>query len=137
MGRHQSRHRVPPKPEHYASMKPGRCRMCGDPVMEGGVVNNRKRWHPNCLARWKIMNQPAETRRYLFRRDKGACACCGLITPRWQADHIVPLRHAYSPEHWTLTNLQTLCQPCHVKKTNADRVLYADENNCNKLHDDC
>jgi hypothetical protein len=75
------------------------------------------------------------------KRDRGRCAACKLDTyavrrkiraigrgatrelrrlgfkPRkslWELDHIVPLIDGGSHE---LDNLQTLCTPCHVKKT--------------------
>lgn len=97
--------------------------MCGEPIMKGGMLTSRY-WHPTCAVRWTIMNQPAQARRFLFKRDKGRCAQCGEVTADWQADHIVPLRFAARPVHWTLENLQTLCVKHHKEKTRADRVLY-------------
>lgn len=48
----------------------------------------------------------------------------------WDADHVVPLWAVNRDEpdafkYWTLDNLQTLCDPCHKKKTKkeaADRA---------------
>lgn len=42
----------------------------------------------------------------------GTSACPSL----WDADHIEPLDEGGS---WELTNVQTLCQPCHKRKTAA------------------
>jgi 5-methylcytosine-specific restriction endonuclease McrA len=99
--------------------------MCGEPIIEGGVLATRKSWHQMCATRWTIMNQPAQARRFVFKRDGGRCARCGIVTDDWEADHVIPLRHAWLPEHWSLANLETLCRPHHVAKTNADRKKYA------------
>jgi 5-methylcytosine-specific restriction endonuclease McrA len=46
----------------------------------------------------------------------------------WELDHVIPLSQAQrmgNPPHlWQLSNMQTLCPPCHVIKTKQDRVLY-------------
>jgi len=89
----------------------------------------------------QVYNQsdPREARRRVRRRDGGRCAACGLDTnalrrrvrgrgrarrlralgfrPRgslWELDHVVPL--ADGGGH-ALANLQTLCTPCHARKT--------------------
>ncbi len=76
------------------------------------------------------------------RRDRGVCADCGLdtdrlrrslsgrgrarklrergFTPRkslWELDHIVPLIDGGGHD---VSNLQTLCAPCHRRKTAAE-----------------
>ncbi|MCH2170831.1 HNH endonuclease [Myxococcota bacterium] len=85
------------------------------------------------------MSDPREARRRVRRRDRGRCAMCNLDTnalrrrvrgrgatrrlrelgflPRrslWEVDHIVPLVDGGGHD---LSNLQTLCMPCHRLKT--------------------
>lgn len=70
-----------------------------------------------------------DLRGYVFERDKGICAACGTDTtadlnePRewirrrkakWDADHIIEVYNGGKTE---LSNLQTLCRPCHKAKT--------------------
>jgi 5-methylcytosine-specific restriction endonuclease McrA len=123
----------------------GTCRWCGDIILytsgnKTGQPNRRRRWHPACLEEYESTD-PAELRRLTRKRDKGVCAACGLKTnklkrelkgrgreramklrdrgflPRrslWELDHIVPLIDGGSH---ALSNLQTLCVPCHRTKT--------------------
>jgi 5-methylcytosine-specific restriction endonuclease McrA len=82
---------------------------------------------------------PRELRRAIRKRDRGVCRACGLDTnalrreirgrgrsarlrelgflPRrslWELDHVVPLIDGGGHEP---SNLQTLCVPCHRKKS--------------------
>ena len=54
----------------------------------------------------------------VLARDRGICELCGADTVAiglpWEADHIVPF--AISGSH-DLTNMRTLCVPCHVAET--------------------
>ncbi len=84
-------------------------------------------------------SDPREARRRVRRRDRGICAHCGVDTyairrrirgrgatkklrdlgfkPRkslWELDHRIPLIEGGGHE---LSNLQTLCTPCHKRKT--------------------
>lgn len=82
--------RRPPKPPTWDSGY-GYCRLCGEEVREfNGYVwvwKNKRRWHPECLARWAIATTPAIARAYLFNRDRGVCAGCGDDTiADWPAD---------------------------------------------------
>ena len=121
----------------------GTCRWCGEPILydsgaKRGSLDRRRRWHPACVAAYDATD-PRELRRRVRRRDRGVCALCRLDTyelrrafkgrgmwarmrekgfvPRrslWELDHKVPLidggTHA-------LSNLQTLCVPCHRNKS--------------------
>ncbi|MGJ3230247.1 MAG: HNH endonuclease [Oceanicaulis sp.] len=59
--------------------------------------------------RWKALRLEA------LRRDKFACVKCGA-RGRLEVDHIAPVRDA--PERaFDLANLQSLCGPCHARKT--------------------
>jgi len=70
------------------------------------------------------------------RRDHGVCAGCGLDTKSYNGRDWL-IQHGYSPDRWQnhlweadhiiavvdggadlgLHNIQTLCVPCHTKKT--------------------
>jgi len=140
------------RPEIAFSDAPrGTCRWCGEAILylEGpkqGEVNLRRRWHPDCVEVYNATD-PREARRRVRKRDRGRCADCALDTyplrrkirgmgrgatrelrrlgfkPRkslWELDHIVPLIDGGSHD---LENLQTLCTPCHVKKTSEEARL--------------
>jgi 5-methylcytosine-specific restriction endonuclease McrA len=134
-------HRRPPIP--YSDAERGVCRWCGKEILyEKGVhegkLDRRRRWHPECVEAYEA-SDPREARRRIRKRDRGRCADCGLDTyalrrslrgkgmtralrkrgfvPRrslWELDHIVPLVDGGSHDP---SNLQTLCTPCHKKKT--------------------
>ena len=60
----------------------------------------------------------ARVRRAILIRDKYRCRLCGAAG-RLEIDHVIPLDHggaALDP-----ANLQTLCVPCHLAKTAAER----------------
>lgn len=134
------------RPEIRFSDAPrGQCRWCGEPILyqtQGklGQIDRRRRWHPQCLDAYNL-SDPSEARRRIRRRDRGRCGACGLHTyalrrelrkigrgrtkeirkrgfkPRqsfWELDHIVPLIDGGSHGD---ENLQTLCTPCHARKT--------------------
>lgn len=52
--------------------------------------------------------------RKIFKRDQGVCALCHAKTGNWEADHILEWAEGGKTE---LENLQTLCVPCHKRKT--------------------
>jgi 5-methylcytosine-specific restriction protein A len=121
----------------------GTCRWCGDAILhevgeKRGQPNRRRRWHPACVDAYNE-SDPREARRRVRKRDRGRCAKCGVDTNRvrrelrgrgrakklralgykirgslWELDHVVPLIDGGSHE---LSNLQTLCTPCHKQKT--------------------
>lgn len=45
------------------------------------------------------------------------CEAKGLVVPAREVDHIVPFRSPSDPLRLDETNLQSLCRPCHAKKT--------------------
>ena len=62
-------------------------------------------------------------------RDKGMCNHCDKQCTRrgWDLDHVRPLleqkglkEDELNWDYYTLTNMQTLCRPCHREKTNKD-----------------
>ncbi|MFC6644442.1 HNH endonuclease [Granulicella cerasi] len=79
---------------------------------------DRDRWRGSATQRgydsgWKWIRLVA------LRRDKYLCQHClrdGRVTPALDVDHIVPI--ASAPQlRLTLSNLQSLCRPCHRAKT--------------------
>lgn len=129
----------------------GTCRWCGRPILhddgpKAGEVNRRRRWHEACVEEYNATD-PRELRRRIRRRDRAVCRNCGLDTNRlrrevrgrgrtrklrqrgflprrslWELDHIVPLVDGGGHE---LTNLQTLCVPCHRVKSAGEASLRA------------
>jgi 5-methylcytosine-specific restriction protein A len=121
----------------------GACRWCGEPILHEsgdtlGEVNRRRRWHPACVDAYDE-SDPRLARQRVRKRDRGRCAVCRIDTNKvrrevrgrgrakklralgykargslWELDHVVPLIDGGSHED---SNLQTLCTPCHKKKT--------------------
>lgn len=60
-----------------------------------------------------------------LERDGYICQHClkkGYVTPGKHVDHIIPFHVKNDPLRLALDNLQTLCQPCHNKKTGLDSI---------------
>jgi 5-methylcytosine-specific restriction endonuclease McrA len=119
------------------------CRWCGTAIVhedgpKRGEPDRRRRWHQACVDDYNA-SDPREARRLIRKRDRGRCAECGLDTDAlkrelrgrgrskklrergfkargslWELDHILPLIDGGSHEP---ANLQTLCTPCHKRKT--------------------
>lgn len=53
------------------------------------------------------------TRRAILRRDRYTCQACKRFGN--EVDHVVPLADGGKP--YAPSNLQTLCKPCHSRKT--------------------
>lgn len=126
----------------------GTCRWCGEEIVFGsgknkGRIDRRRRWHRACVDTYNA-SDPREARRRIRKRDRGRCAACRADTYQirrelrkigrgraramrergfkpgqsfWELDHIVPLIDGGSHDD---ENLQTLCTPCHAKKTAAE-----------------
>ena len=58
---------------------------------------------------WRLLRQS------IIERDKYTCQSCGIITHSLEVDHIDTNNLNNDP-----SNLQTLCSPCHLKKTTAE-----------------
>lgn len=145
-----SQHRRPSIP--FTDAPRGTCRWCGKPILHPsgkrkGEVNFRRRWHPPCVDEYNE-SDPREARRRVRKRDRGICVVCRLDTNAvrkevrgrgraaklrergfkvrgslWELDHVIPLIDGGTHE---LANLQTLCTPCHKRKTSQearDRAL--------------
>lgn len=73
--------------------------------------------------RWSGIPMPAgwpKIRREILERDAGQCQLrlTGCLRTATAVDHIKPA--AYGGGH-EASNLQAVCEPCHRKKTSADR----------------
>jgi len=58
------------------------------------------------------------------RQHEPLCRLCkaeGRIVPAQQVDHIIPVREGVNP--WDETNWQSLCAPCHLKKSRRDQGI--------------
>lgn len=53
-------------------------------------------------------------RERIFLRDGYTCQCCGRVTHELELDHIVNVAQGGTEDD---SNLQSLCVPCHKKKT--------------------
>ena len=121
--------RKPPKPNSYYVQEKGICRWCGKKIIENKVHNKRKTWHQDCATDYMIIYHSGEARKHIWKRDKGKCNDCGEQCTRrgWDLDHVKPLLEQKGIKgnklDWTyyeLNNMQTLCRPCHKKKTKKD-----------------
>lgn len=147
-------HRRPRIP--YSDAPQGVCRWCGEEIRidhgeKKGSVNRRRRWHQACVDIYNA-SDPREARRRIRRRDRGRCAICRVDTYRirrelkkirrgraqatrergykprqsfWELDHVVPLIDGGSHDD---DNLQTLCTPCHTRKTADEARVRAQRN---------
>jgi 5-methylcytosine-specific restriction endonuclease McrA len=124
-------HRKPPKPIHYNNAPKGYCRFCGEIILDDkGRLRSRANWHKPCVRAYKVIYWPQETRKAVWKRDQGHCAHCPTVCDDfhvpWELDHVQPLIESNGDlEYWKLPNLQTLCVPCHVKKTSAEATARA------------
>lgn len=103
-------------------MTKGRCRYCGEVIMApNGKPSTRALWHKDCVAEYKLIYHPAETRKAVARRDRGKCYICGTVTARWELEHIKPLYEAKGDlSYWKLDNVSCCCIPCHRQKSAAE-----------------
>lgn len=75
------------------------------------------------MAEYTLLFWPGETRKAVWKRDKGICAECKKQCDKkgvngWDLDHKIPLIEGDgSLSFWQMPNLQTLCKDCHKAKT--------------------
>ena len=119
-------HRRPPKPKFYHIAPRGNCRVCGMMIVKkDGLPNKRAHWHPKCAKEYNLIHDPSETRKAVFKRDRGICCQCGTVDERlkgnWDMDHALPLIESQGRiEAWKLSNIQSLCVSCHRDKSAAE-----------------
>ena len=120
--------RLPPKPDSYYTEVKGQCRWCSKMIVkEDGTINERKNWHKDCATEYMLIYHSREQRAHVRKRDKNVCNHCGVISRKWDVDHIRPLveqKHVKEKDldwsYYSLDNLQTLCKKCHRIKTNSE-----------------
>jgi 5-methylcytosine-specific restriction endonuclease McrA len=115
----------------------GLCRWCGGQVPQGRFTFCGEA----CVHAWKLRTDPGYLREQVFARDRGVCALCGIDTEAlrknkrkldyaarqqfekewgrrrhlWDADHVLPVSQGGG--ECDLSNMRTLCLPCHKKVT--------------------
>jgi hypothetical protein len=134
-------HRAPPLPFHsFVHRGAGTCRVCGQPVYDGGrwkqkagqKPSSRLTWHSVCTTTYFVMTKPNDYRDLLIRRQAGVCALSGdLIDVPFRedavdVDHRVPLYrvardHADEPwfrliRFWMTGNLFAVTRAAHLIK---------------------
>ena len=96
-----------------------------------------------CSDEHRAINTPAIMRRWVFRRDQGVCARCGLDTktlPRtyrghhWEADHILPVSEGGGL--CGLEGYRTLCRGCHGRVSGELRRRLNERKRLEKLQRD-
>lgn len=71
-------------------------------------------------------------RRQALRRDMYLCQHCkkeGRQVPATDVDHIDPFDGKHDPRRLDLSNLQSLCKPCHSRKTATEDSSFARRSN--------
>jgi len=119
--------------EHERHHVKGTCRWC-----EAELPPRRAFCGETCRNEFQIRLSPSMARWFVFRRDKGVCASCGIKcdTPNpwrsasktvkgWAADHIIPVWKGGG--ECGLDNYQTLCESCHNVKSAAEAAERAAE----------
>ena len=120
--------RNPPKPNSYYTKIKGKCRWCGNMILnQDDTINSRRSWHKECVDEYMLIYHSREQRANVKRRDNGKCNHCGDKKSKWEVDHIKPLVEQKGVEeknldwsYYKMDNLQTLCKKCHRVKTNSE-----------------
>jgi 5-methylcytosine-specific restriction endonuclease McrA len=97
----------------------GDCPWCGRPLPA-----RRRRWcSDRCRADFVGNHFWGPARERALARDGRSCTHCGARQSQMQVHHVDPRRGAgYAAGcHHHHDLLETLCQPCHVVETNAQR----------------
>lgn len=115
------------------------CRWCGTEVKPPRITFCSEA----CIHEWRLRTDPGYLRSQVFERDHGICAICGTDTTAlegervgnrygalWDADHIIPV--AEGGGECDLSNIRTLCIPCHRKVTKELRERLREQRNQQK-----
>lgn len=106
------------------------CRQCQQEVPEG----KRSFCGQECVDRWQIRTG-SKMRKHVFKRDRGICQICEIRchkmkdekayraanqipahrTKLWDVDHVIPVVEGGGDAG--LSQLRTLCIPCHREET--------------------
>jgi 5-methylcytosine-specific restriction protein A len=87
------------------------------------AAQQRERWRGSASSRgydsaWQNIREQA------LKRDRYLCLHCldnDRVTPAIDVDHIIPFVSLADPLRLDITNLQSLCRPCHRVKTSSTR----------------
>lgn len=65
------------------------CGWCGDIARRpDGTPDPRRRWHPDCIAAYKVACWADSARKAVLSRDGSGCAACGTDTRRLRAQSL-------------------------------------------------
>lgn len=114
----------------FPTKEVGKCAYCGKQLK-----GKQRRWcskkcEKTAVKEFRIAKGDIKTiRKELTKRDKGKCAHCGTNDKAWDADHIIAVVNG----GWgcDLSGYQTLCKPCHKKKTQKDLKVARKKSNVN------
>ena len=112
-----------PLPSWFNDVRQGVCRWCNCSIgLTPSGRESKATWHAHCVKEYRFLHWPSEQRRVVARRDRHICATCGVnCRGAWDLDHIRPLwESGGDPSFWQLSNMQTLCRPCHKVKTSLE-----------------
>jgi 5-methylcytosine-specific restriction endonuclease McrA len=99
------------------------CPWCGRTLPAG-----RRRWcSDRCRADFVDNHFWGHARARALSRDRSCCQHCGTRNGTMEVHHVEPRRgRGYAAGcHHHLDMLETLCRPCHVAMTNAQRRQHA------------
>ena len=102
----------------------GECPWCGT-----RLPARRRRWcSDRCRDDFIDNHFWGHARARALARDNGSCRHCGARRRRMEVHHVDPRRgRGYASGcHHHLDLLETLCHPCHVAVTNAQRQEWSD-----------
>jgi 5-methylcytosine-specific restriction enzyme A len=114
---------MPSKPAHPCN-QPG----CGALILEGSKCEKHKKESAKGYDLYRGSRQSRgydttwdKIRLQVLKRDDYLCQHClkndGRMVPAEHVDHIVRFTSNADPLRTDLTNLQSLCRPCHSRKT--------------------
>jgi 5-methylcytosine-specific restriction protein A len=90
-------------------------------------IGRKKSRLPNREDEAKTFNyqsrQWKKLRKFVLARDKHLCQICldgSKVTPGNVVDHKIPIKQGGAP--LAAANLQTLCEVCHAKKSQTERL---------------
>lgn len=121
--------RRPPLPFWERKAEPGRCRVCGQPILTPKGQPARVTWHPDCTTTYFVWMTPGNYANLLIHRQGGVCAIKRepLTVMGCEVDHEVPIYrvrrdHREEPwfellRFWSLGNLRALSRRAHVEKS--------------------
>ena len=126
----RAKSRRPPLPFWERAVEPGRCRVCGQPILKPNGEPARYTWHPDCTATYFVWMTPGNYAHLLIHRQGGVCAVTREpLRPGsyCEVDHEVPIYrvrrdHREEPwfdllRFWSLGNLRAISRKAHVEKS--------------------